>query len=179
MSLELLNTLVAIATFIVIGATALAALVQLRHLRASNELSALVGMSQAFIPPETVLSGLRIAHAGLEEKMADADYRRAIVEGTFNPADHPEILLCTWFEQVGTFLKTGLIAERILFEWNAGAYSRYWDLLSGPIAITRRRSPWAYQNFEYLSARARKWLAAHPAGTYPRGEARLPVADRW
>ena len=41
MSLELLSTVASIGTFVVIGATAIAALVQLRHMRSSNQIAAL------------------------------------------------------------------------------------------------------------------------------------------
>ena len=41
MSLELASTLASIGTFIVITATAAAAIVQLRHLRSSNQIAAL------------------------------------------------------------------------------------------------------------------------------------------
>lgn len=40
MSLELISTLAAVGTFFVIAATAIAAVIHLRHLRASNQLTA-------------------------------------------------------------------------------------------------------------------------------------------
>lgn len=44
MSLELLNALASAGTFIVIGATAIAAVIQLRHVRASNQLQGLLSV---------------------------------------------------------------------------------------------------------------------------------------
>ena len=41
MSLELVNTLATLGTFLVIGATATAAIIQLRHMRGSNQIVAL------------------------------------------------------------------------------------------------------------------------------------------
>jgi len=41
-SLEVLNAVASIGTFIMIGVTAITALVQLRHLRASNQLTGLL-----------------------------------------------------------------------------------------------------------------------------------------
>jgi hypothetical protein len=41
MSTELLNSIATLGTFVVIAATALAALVQLRHMRGSNQIAAL------------------------------------------------------------------------------------------------------------------------------------------
>jgi len=42
MILQVLDTVAALGTFIVIALTAIAALVQLRHLRSSNQLSAML-----------------------------------------------------------------------------------------------------------------------------------------
>jgi hypothetical protein len=179
MSLELLNTIAAMGTFLVIAGTAIAALVQLRHMRSNNELAALVGIGQATIPPDIVLNGARIAQTEMEQRMADPAYREMIVSSRVDPQKCPELYLCLFFEEIGTFLKAKLISESTLLEWSGGAYSRYWDLLQGPIALTRRRLPWAFQNFEYLAMRARKWIAEHPNGTYPPGEPRLAVVDRW
>ncbi|HYK53040.1 MAG TPA: hypothetical protein VEV38_05880 [Candidatus Eremiobacteraceae bacterium] len=179
MSLEVLNTIAAFGTFIVIAATAIAALIQLRHLRSNNELSALISISQLTIPPEISQNGARIAAMELEAKMADPAYREAIIRGKVDPQRFPELYLCLIFEQIGTFLKKGLISEATLMEWSGSAYSRYWELLQGPIALMRRRAPWAFQNFEYLAMRARRWMADHPDGTYPSGEPRLPVVDKW
>ena len=44
MSLELVNTIATMTTAAVIGATAIAALVQLRHLRAANQITALLAV---------------------------------------------------------------------------------------------------------------------------------------
>jgi hypothetical protein len=46
MSLEVVNTLATFGTFVVIAATAIAALVQLRHARSSNQIEALAEMRQ-------------------------------------------------------------------------------------------------------------------------------------
>ena len=46
MSLELVNTLATCATFVVIAATAIAAIVQLRQLRASNQIVAFNELSR-------------------------------------------------------------------------------------------------------------------------------------
>ncbi len=48
MSLELVNTLATCATFVVIAATAIAAIVQLRQLRASNQIIAFNELRQAY-----------------------------------------------------------------------------------------------------------------------------------
>lgn len=49
MSLELLTTLATIATTVIIGATAIAAIVQLRHLRAGNQIAGQLALRQVLL----------------------------------------------------------------------------------------------------------------------------------
>ncbi|MBV8172813.1 MAG: hypothetical protein JO219_12880, partial [Candidatus Eremiobacteraeota bacterium] len=51
MSLELWNTFATMGTFVVISATAIAALVQLRHARASYQITALAELNKAHDSP--------------------------------------------------------------------------------------------------------------------------------
>lgn len=52
MSLELVNTLATLATFLVIAATAIAAIIQLRHARCSNQIAALTELREISIKQE-------------------------------------------------------------------------------------------------------------------------------
>jgi hypothetical protein len=52
MTLELWSTFAALGTFVVIAATAIAALVQLRHARAAYQIAALTQLSKADDSPE-------------------------------------------------------------------------------------------------------------------------------
>src|SRR5215472_17300468 len=49
MSLELINTLAAVATTAIIAATAITAMVQLRHLRANNQIGIQLAIHKTFI----------------------------------------------------------------------------------------------------------------------------------
>ncbi|MFI5389364.1 MAG: hypothetical protein ACHQY2_06560, partial [Candidatus Eremiobacterales bacterium] len=49
MTLELINTLASVASTVVIAATAVAALVQLRHLRAQNQISGQLALRQVLL----------------------------------------------------------------------------------------------------------------------------------
>ena len=51
MTLEFWNTFFAAATFVVIAATAVAAIIQLRHLRSTNQMNALLTMMQMWESP--------------------------------------------------------------------------------------------------------------------------------
>ena len=48
MSLELVNAIASVVTAVVIGATAIAAIIQLRHLRMNNQITALLAVQSEF-----------------------------------------------------------------------------------------------------------------------------------
>ncbi len=178
MSLELLNTIASVGTFAVIGATALAALVQLRHLRVSNQLQGLLAVLS--LPYEAGLqkSFYFVTHE-LERHMQDREFRRQL-EGTM-PIDrqvHLELMVCDYYERLGSAIKYGLLSEELYFDNSSP--ERYWMLLEQVVAIQRRvRGPVLYENFEYLVARSRAWDRRHPSGNYPAREPRLALEDRW
>lgn len=78
-------------------------------------------------------------------------------------------------------VKLKLMPERFPMEFGGGADAilKCWTNLADVIAIRRREAPNAYQNFEFLAVRARKWLDRFPSGTYPSNEPRMQLSDRW
>jgi len=48
-----------------------------------------------------------------------------------------------------------------------------------PWRVARTRQPWLLEDFEYLAARAKRWLALHPAGDYPKATPHLQIQDSW
>ena len=84
MTLEALSTAAAIGTFIVITTTAIAAVVQLRHLRAQNQLTGLLTVLARVEDPqfnEWVDGATQL----LATRLPDPAYRRAILDGTYEP----------------------------------------------------------------------------------------------
>lgn len=74
MSLELVNTLAGLATFLLIAATGIAALVQLRHMRSSNQITALnelIGVQHS----AEYKAARHFVHAELSERMKDPQFR--------------------------------------------------------------------------------------------------------
>lgn len=177
MSAELLNALASAGTFIVVAVTAVAALVQLAHLRRSNQLQAVLDLGNEF---GAIAKHIGFVYYALPEKMKDPEFRRRV--GYVISADeHPELLVCVFFDQIGMLVRWELMEERFIMEYAGGANSivRCWKNLEDVIAIRRRSAPTVYQNFEYLAARAHKWLERFPKGNYPPQEQRMPLADRW
>jgi len=159
------------ATLIVVGAASVAAIVQLRHLRTSNQLNALLAILN-----EWNLSAVQEALAELlaiPDKMRDPQYVASLTgPGAIDRVTHREFLALDLWEQIGTYCKHGLVDERILLDITSTQAGRCWRCAEPAIALLRQRSgPAAFENFEYLAVRAQLWERRYPDGTYPR---RLP-----
>ena len=177
MSLELLTAVVTVATFIVLAAGTVAALIQLTHLRSSNQLQALIDLGQEL---QRNFPQLGFVYQDLPRRMEDPEFRRE-VGLVFDPERHPELLIATFLDRFGLLVKLKLMPERFILEYSGGADAilRCWTNLEDVIAIRRREAPNSYQNFEFLTVRARKWRDRFPHGTYPSDEPRIPITDRW
>lgn len=176
MSLELLNTVAALGTFVVITATAIAAAVQLSHLRQSNQLQAVLALRSERTPE--LLAAFEYVATRLSERLKDPAYRAELQHFAPSREAHPELVLADYFEHVGTYLKRGLIAENVYFE--IASPERYWTLVEPAIAIYRRdRDASCFENFEYLVVRAQEYDKKTGGGTYPKGERRLHLTDAY
>lgn len=177
MSLEQWTAIAPIATLIVLAAGTAAALVQLTHLRSSNQLQTLVDLGQEL---QRISEHVAFVNHVLPQKMEDPAFRRDIGV-KIDPEHHPELLVALFLDRFGLLVKMKLMPERFIMEYGGGAdaISKCWANLQDVIAIRRRELPNAYQNFEYLAVRARKWLQSHPYGTYPSYEERIKLSDRW
>jgi hypothetical protein len=176
-SYESLGTLASVGTFIVITATAVAAMIQLGHLRSSNQLQAVTAFARDF---DTVTPHLAFVYNDLPAKMEDPTFRREIGR-VVNPDQHPELLVAVFLDRCGMLIRLRLMDERFVLEHGTGATAilQCWHNLEGVIAIRRRHAPDAYRNFEHLAIHAKAWLVRHPHGTFSATEPRLPVTDRW
>jgi hypothetical protein len=174
MSLEAWNTVFAGLTFAVITATAIAALVQLGHLRSSTQLQAWLAVSERWNDAE-LHKMIVYCRNELPAKVRTAKYQQAMRSGG-ERSEHPEWRLADYWEQIGAMVKYGFIIEGPYLDLASFAVMNSWDLLSPSIGLVREHlGPTLYENFEYLAARAKPWIDAHPNGTYPSTMQRLPI----
>ncbi len=171
-SLDELNTFATFLTVIVIAASALAAIVQLRHLRAGNQLNVLVTVFGMLQDP-SVRELVNFVRHELSDRLKDADFRTSLLELPIDRGKHPELYLCDMYNHIGSFVRSGLIDERTYLQTDWYNVNLYWRLLADVIAITRSNRPHLFENFEYLAARASAWIEQHPEGDYPREERRM------
>jgi len=178
LSLEALSVAAALGTFLVIAATAVAALIQLRHLRINNQLAGLLTFLQMLQSAEMreLLNFVRHDLAGRMKEPAFVDELR---ERPVDRAKHPELYVCQFFDQIGSLVRSGLIEEAIILQTAWYDVALYWSLLQPVIDATRQntakdgRRKFVFGNFEYLAARAAQWIEAHPNGNYPSNTPRM------
>jgi|GEM_PF-5897365 len=117
-SLELWSTVSSVGTFAVIGATALVALVQLRHIRRANQLAGLQSIF-AMLQDPGVRELVNYVRHDLASRMQDATFRQSLLAIPIDRREHPELYLQTdWYN-----------------------VSLYWGLLRGVIEQSRQSRP--------------------------------------
>ena len=173
MSLELVSALAAVGTFVVIAVTAIAAFVQLRHLRTSNQLAGLLHTVNVFEDKDFQVK-LTWLRDEFPAKMKDPKFIAELhYPGSLSRTDHPELAIADLWEQTGVYIKYGLVSEDAFMDLVGGSVLQLWNTIADAIRIRREvTSDAAYENFEYVAARAREWRRKHPT-SYPPHTPRL------
>ena len=184
MTLELWNTFATFGTFVVIAATAIAALVQLRHARGSNQLAAFAELRTESQTPQFEAAGYAL-RAELADKLKNPEFRYQACHLAARTSENRRffqnaVLVTNFYESLGLLVKIGMLDSRLAMDqWSAeilGEWKRLWPL----IAILRReQSDAVLENFEYLAVLAQDWVVAHPKGAYPPGVRRFGLEDEW
>jgi hypothetical protein len=177
MSMEAWTTVAAVGTFVVITITAIAAFIQLHHLRASNQLSAMLKLLE--LEQSAALEDrFHFVRTQLAAKMRDPDFQTSLDEQPIDRTLHPERHVIAWFEHIGAWMKNGLIDEQAYLEYASPIITQYWTLLAPTVRLIRRtRDAWVLEDFEYLAARAKRWIETHPLGRYPKNTSRMEAID--
>lgn len=175
MTLDGWNVLASVGTFLVILATAVIALGQLRHIRRANQLSGLLSTFD-MLQDQSVRELVDFVRHDLAVRMQDESFRKSLRDIPIDRRAHPELYLCDMYNHVGSFVRSGLIDEEIYFQTDWYNVGLYWGLLKDVVAESRHGRPYIFENFEWLAARSERWQAAHPRGDYPSSERRL-LAD--
>jgi hypothetical protein len=184
MSLESVNAFATLGTFLVIAATAIAAIVQLRHARGSNQIAAMNELLE-MDNQETVQSARRFVASQLPKKLQDASFRYQVGNVSARTEENLHAMaqinsVGNYYEYLGILVKTGLIDRELAFEMWAFNVLGEWKRLEDVTAIYRDKQDSAvWANFEYLAVLAEDWLAAHPQGTYPPQMRRRELRYKW
>jgi len=181
MSPEWLTAIGTLGTFIVIATSAAAALVQLRHMRSSNQIAALNEVRKRVESPE-FQNFVRMARR-LPELFADSEIRKQLIAPEFEFSQEYQwvLVLIYFYEHLGVLVKNGVIDRDVACDTWAEPLLAYWPALA-PVIANRRAAlnqPNLWANFEYFATVCRDWIERHPDGAYPSGAPRMPMPALW
>lgn len=164
--LEAVNTVAAIGTLLVIATTAIAALIQLRHMRASNQLEGLLSVLGR-VEDANFNSWLTDTQRQLPAMLADPEYVRSVLDNTFDRSV-AWLQLGNSYDWVGSLIKNRLIPVDSFLDVYSFRITQAWKLME-PIVVLARRdtSDTVWENFEYLHVKALEWNEKHAHGNYP------------
>jgi hypothetical protein len=176
---ESLTAFASVGTLVVIGATALFAAIQLRHARAGNQIAAVMNLAHV-IQSSEFQNSRRFVRDELPNKLRDPLFRQELNKVPIGEAARPLVLVANFYEELGAFVKRGIIDADMACDLWSAQVTGDWDQLSPAIAIIRREQGLAtFENFEYMVVLGERWLIRHPAGTYPKNYRRRLVEDVW
>jgi hypothetical protein len=178
MSAEWVTAIATLGTFLVIAASASAALIQLRHMRGSNQIAALTEFRETMEGDKFQTAQIFVSFE-LPKRLKDPVER---VNATRLPPTGEYTAITTvanMFEALGGLVKSGVIDRDVACDVVALIVVRNWDAMLPVTTYVRRklRAPALWENFEYLALLSKRFIETHPAGAYPRGEPRLPEDD--
>jgi hypothetical protein len=188
LSLELLKALASLLTVCIIAATAIAAMVQLRHLRAGNQITAMLAIGEE-LSSKAITNARQLIRLKLPLIEDDPAWRaynaRADVRRAQEPiAEYEEIreaasLVGNAYEELGILVKQGIVDKDIFLDRYSWVIMGLWKRLEKTVADARaatgQQAVW--ENFEYLAVLSEDWLREHPS-VYPRGVRRMPLPKR-
>ena len=180
MSAEWLTAVGTLGTFVVIAASALAALMQLRHMRGSNQIIALNEVRETIESPAFQAAESFVVRE-LPSRLEDPEVRAALLTPFFPSEYQPARTVANFFETFGALVKNGIIDQEIACDLWGGVAIRAWDALT-PLTANRRAMLGAsalWENFEYLAVLSKRYLESHPEGAFPNGMERLPLPQLW
>jgi hypothetical protein len=176
-SLELINTLASVTTTVIVAATAIAALVQLRHLRGANQISGQLAIRQVLLDRD-FLEAVGRAREEVPKLMKEPAFRKYVADYHLGLAEdnerydslYEEILLVGRnLENIGNMVRNGLTDGRIFIEQWAPLVITAWDAVEPLLRIRRvaERRDYGWEDFEYLTVLARRWVAENRSA-YPK-----------
>jgi len=180
MSAEWLTAIGTIGTLVVIAASAIAALIQLRHMRGSNQIVALTECRETLESPD-FREAQRFVSYELPKRLSDPEERKRIAlpqsqfEGEYKAID----TVANFFESMGMFVKNRIIDPELALSMWCYVVLRNWNALLPVISYVRGDlgEPSIWEHFEYLAALSTLYLERNQTGSYPPSVPRMP-ADR-
>jgi hypothetical protein len=176
MSADWVSAIASAGTFVVIAASAIVALVQLRHTRGSNQIIALTECRET-LESEEFQSARQFIVQELPRLLNDPDIRRTVAGGAYLPMELRQAgNVANFFESMGAFVRFNIIDRRIACDLWCGVVVTCWNALLPMIRIRRSIDSGIWENFEYLAVLSEDFMKRNPT-TYPAGLRRMPLNE--
>ncbi len=177
MNAEWVTAFGTIGTFLVIAASAAAALFQLRHMRSSNQIVALTECRETLEGAE-FREAQRFVSYELPKRLADPQERLRIAQPQ-SQFDGEYIAIDTvanFFENLGMFVRTRIIDRELALSMWCYVILRNWHALLPVITYVREdlKEPSIWEHFEYLAVLATRYMERHRGASYPAQLERMP-----
>jgi hypothetical protein len=192
MSLDSINSIAPLLTVIIVAATAIAALVQLKHMRAGNQITAMLSIGEE-LSGDLFRDAATLIRNEIDAAMEDPAYREyefAMSAGQPAPKVSSEyvelrqagIIVGNAFEELGILVKRGVIDREMFLDRYCALILNNWKRLEQSTALGRAAlgNDLSWENFEYLAILSEDWMAKYEKmGTYPAGVRRMALKHRW
>src|SRR5437588_3770553 len=189
MSPETITAVSSALTAVVIAGTAVAAVIQLRHMRSGNLIEAILSF-RAMLEDEEHRKANRLLRGGdLARELADPQFRRYLyrMSKKLPVEDVPEryvalteaaIALGNSFELIGGMVRNRVVAPGIFLANYWWVVTNTWDRMKEYIGMARQYTgaDSLFEDFEYLTVISAEWAKRHP-NSYARGVARMPLIN--
>jgi hypothetical protein len=176
-SLELWTTVASVGTFVVITATAVAAVIQLVHIKSSNQIAILTDFRESTEDPDFIAATEFVR--GLDAKLEERAFRALLDEAPLPASFAPINRVGRLYETLGCFVKRGTLDADLVCDLWSPVVLGAWRRLEGTIVVMRRtRGPALFENFEYLALLSQRHTERYPSN-YPKGMPRIAPPDRW
>lgn len=158
----------------------MAALIQLRHMRGSNQIVALTECRET-LESADFRDAQQFVSYELPQRLKDPKERRRIAqpqsqfEGEYRAID----TVANFFENLGMFVRNRIIDRDLALSMWSYVILRNWNALVPVITYVREDLNEAsiWEHFEYLAALSTTYLERHAGGSYPDNVPRL-AGDR-
>jgi len=148
---ESLTAISSAVTAAVIGATAIIAMVQIRHLRKAAQLESFLQLMSEATGPQMAIWASYV-ETTLPERLKDETYRRELAEGCYDAEHHKELALGAFWEKIGTLVHFGLIEPEAFVDFAAAICPHHWHLLRDVVALRRTENVHIWERFEEFAA---------------------------
>ena len=186
MTPEAVTAIASVLTTLVIGATAVAAVVQLRHMRAGNAIEAILSFRSMLDDEEHRRATNLLRGGALNRALADPGFRRYVyrisnrlwpgeVPAEFPALHQAAIAIGNGFELIGGMVRNHVVPTHMFLQNYWWVVDNSWTMMQQYVALMREysRSEGLFEDFEYLTVASRKWAQQHP-NSYAPGVARIP-----